>query len=428
MIEVPSAEDLDALLAVDPPRTRLWENDPGLYWATLDGATWGRDNPVAALSLPALRHNIADIARRAGGVPIRVASKSLRVRPIIDALVRLDQVVGVLAYDLAEAIWLATDTDDRAGIEDVLLGYPTANRGAIGDLCANPQALQRVTLLVDSIDELDLIDSVCPPGSRDEIRIAIDLDASLRLPGVGDLGVLRSPIHTQGEAVSLASAIVARAGFRLVGVMSYEAQVAGVGNDVPGKTLENHAIRAMQGYSMRELRHRRSRIIDEIGQLTDLEMVNAGGTGSIEATAKDRAVTDIAVGSGYFGGHLFDNYQHFQPAPALGFGLAVVRKPRRDVVTCHGGGWIASGPPGEDRLPRVVWPAGLHYQDREAAGEVQTPLRGEAAIGMRVGDRVWLRHTKSGELSERINSMVLVDDDAAVGEVPTYRGEGKAFV
>lgn len=428
MTEPMTAAAIDALITAGPPRELLWERDPDLYWASLDGATWTLDNPVAALSLPALRHNIADIARRAGDVPIRVASKSLRVRPIIDALVRLDEVVGVLAYDLAEAIWLATDTEDRDGIRDVLMGYPTANRGAIEQLCANPQAMQRVTLLVDSTSQLDLIDAVRPPSSREQLRIAIDLDASLRLPVVGDLGVLRSPVHTQAEAVTLASAIVSRDGFSLVGVMSYEAQVAGVGNAVPGNALGNGAIRAMQSYSMRELRHRRRKVIDEIGRLADLEMVNAGGTGSIEETAKDGVVTDIAVGSGYFGGHLFDNYRHFRPAPALGFGLAVVRKPRPDVVTCHGGGFIASGPPAADRLPRVVWPAGLEYQEREAAGEVQTPLRGEAAIGMRVGDRVWLRHTKSGEFSERVNSIALVDGDELVGEVPTYRGEGKSFV
>ncbi|MDR3660492.1 MAG: alanine racemase [Mycobacterium sp.] len=406
---------------------RPWQHDPDRYWRDLDTAVGNRDSPVVGLSLPALRYNIADINRRAGAMPLRVATKSLRVRSIIDALVRQENVVGVLAYDLTEALWLATDTPERAGIGDVLLGYPTTNRSAVAALCGNPQALQRVTLLVDAVDHLDLIDAVRSSGGGGPVRLAIDLDASLRLPGVGDLGVLRSPVHTSDDALRLARAIVDRPGFDLVGVMSYEAQVAGVGNDVPGKPLENNLIRLMQRFSMDELRGRRSEVIAAIRQLTDLQLVNAGGTGSIEATASDPAVTDIAVGSGYFGGHLFDNYRHFAPAPALGFGLAVVRKPRPDVVTCHGGGWIASGPPSTDRLPRVVWPHGLKYQAREAAGEVQTPLRGAAATQMRIGDRVWFRHTKSGELSEHVNSITLIDGEV-VGTVATYRGEGKAFL
>ena len=224
---------------------------------------------------------------------------------------RLKHIIGVLAYDLAEALWLATDRSDRTGITDVLMGYPSTNRRAIAELCANAQALQRVTLLIDSVDQLDLIDSVSVPGQREPIRIAIDLDASLRLPVIGDLGVLRSPVHTADEAVRLARTVVGRRGFTLVGVMSYEAQVAGVGNDVPGKILENNLIRAIQRLSMTELRSRRRRVITAIGELADLQMVNAGGTGSIEETARDPSVTDIAAGSGLFGGHLFDNYHHF---------------------------------------------------------------------------------------------------------------------
>jgi D-serine deaminase-like pyridoxal phosphate-dependent protein len=144
-------------------------------------------------------------------------------------------------------------------------------------------------------------------------------------------------------------------------------------------------------------------------------------------------VTEIAAGSGLFGGHLFDTYHSFRPAPAASFALSVVRRPGPETATLLGGGWIASGPPGEDRLPQVAWPTGLKMVDREMAGEVQTPLTGIAAGVLRVGDRVWLRHTKSGELSEHVNEFQLVDAvegraPAVVGAVPGYRGEGKAFL
>ncbi|MCF8586889.1 alanine racemase [Gordonia liuliyuniae] len=400
-------------------------------WAAVDDAVRraGLDSPVLALDLDALEANINDLRRRANGVPIRVASKSLRVRSMIDHVLERDGFAGVLAYDVAEAHWLATES----GVGDVLLGYPTCRREALAALLADETACTRVTLLVDDRAQLDVIDSVTPPGKRPTVRIAIDLDASLRVAGDRvHLGVRRSPIHSVGQATALARAVQARDGFRLVGVMSYEAQVAGVGNGVDGKTAMNTAVRAMQAVSMRELRHRRGDVVAALRHIADLEIVNAGGTGSLEETAKDTSVTDIAAGSGLFGGHLFDNYRHFRPAPAMAFGLDVLRRPADGIVTCGSGGWIASGPPALDRLPKPVWPAGLEYVGTESAGEVQTPLAGEAADELSIGDRVWFRHTKSGEVCERSERVALIRRDAAgvadvVDVVPTYRGEGKCF-
>ncbi|WP_051139449.1 alanine racemase [Gordonia hirsuta] len=405
--------------------------DDAAYWGGIDDAVAraGLAAPVLALDLSALEHNIADLRRRAGGVPIRVASKSLRIRSVIEDVLGRDGYAGVLAYSLDEARWLATS----AGVDDVLLGYPTANRPAITALLADDDALSRVTLLIDDPAQLDLIDAVAGPDRRRRLRVAMDLDASLRgLGGRLHLGVRRSPVHDLSQVRSLARTITERDGFELVGVMSYEAQVAGVGNGVPGKTMMNTAVRAMQAVSMTELRHRRSRAIAAIGEYADLAFVNAGGTGSLEATAKDPAITDIAVGSGLLGGHLFDTYRHFRPAPALAFGLDVVRRPGPGYVTCLGGGWIASGPPGPDRLPKPVWPTGLRYVPTEAAGEVQTPLHGEVT-DLQIGSRVWFRHTKSGEVCERADAVALIaraDDGSTevVDVVPTYRGEGRCFL
>jgi D-serine deaminase-like pyridoxal phosphate-dependent protein len=190
--------------------------------------------------------------------------------------------------------------------------------------------------------------------------------------------------------------------------------------------------RWMQGRSMPELVERRTAAVAAVRALADLEFVNGGGTGSLEATAADASVTELGAGSGLLGGHLFDGYAHFTPAPAAAFALDVVRWPTPDVATVLGGGWIASGPPGADRQPRPVWPAGLEYLAREGAGEVQTPLRGVAARGLTAGDRVWFRHTKSGELAEHLNEFHVVDgasgNASVVDVIPTYRGEGKAFL
>ncbi|GAB10387.1 hypothetical protein GOARA_056_01350 [Gordonia araii NBRC 100433] len=415
-------------MSTDPA---VWFDDPPAYWAGIDAAVRAArlPAPVLALDAIALEHNIADLARRAGGVPIRVATKSLRVRSVISDILRRDGFAGVLAYTVDEAHWLAT----AAEIPDVLLGYPCTSASAIAKLIADDTARSRVTLLVDSADHLDFIDAAVPAAKRESVRVAIDLDASLRYArGIVHLGVRRSPVHSVSQARDLAKAITGRPGFELVGVMSYEAQVAGVANDASG-ALRNQAIGIVQSRSMHELIKRRVKAVRAIREFADLEMVNAGGTGSLEVTSTDPSVTDIAAGSGFFGGHLFDGYSHFRPAPAMGFGLDIVRRPARDIVTALGGGWIASGVPAPDRLPKPVWPQGLSFVGTEAAGEVQTPLRGAAARHLDVGDRVWFRHTKSGEPAEHANEVAIVDRGAVGGPrvvdvVPTYRGEGKCFL
>ncbi|WP_230686959.1 alanine racemase [Catellatospora vulcania] len=388
----------------------------------MNTATAALDPVFGAVNLAALSYNAHDLARRANGVPIRIASKSVRSRGVLDAVLALPGYHGVLAYTLAEALWLAET------IDDVVVGYPSADRAAIAQLAASPELAGRVTIMIDSVDHLDLVDAVVAPSARADIRVAIELDSSFKSRLLGHIGVWRSPVHRAEQARALAEAVVARRGFRLVGMMGYEAQIAGLGNAPKGSPLRGAMVRALQRSSMSELLERRAAAVAAVNELAPLEFVNGGGTGSLEVTGADRSVTEVAAGSGLFGPHLFDNYAHFTPAPAAAFALPVVRRPAPDRVTLLGGGWIASGPPAMDRLPQIVWPAGLKMVPREMAGEVQTPVVGQAATRLRLGDRVWLRHTKAGELSEHVNELHLIDADTVVGTLPTYRGEGKAFL
>ena len=110
------------------------------------------------------------------------------------------------------------------------------------------------------------------------------------------------------------------------------------------------------------------------------------------------------------------------------FALPVVRRPGPDTVTLLGGGYHASGAAGKDRLPEPHLPAGLALDSMEGAGEVQTPVSGKAAGALRVGDNVYMRHAKAGELCERFETLYLVEGDEVVGEAPTYRGEGRCFL
>jgi D-serine deaminase-like pyridoxal phosphate-dependent protein len=394
-----------------------WD-DPEDWWPALTAATHELDAPVGVLAVEALASNAFDLLDRAAGLPIRVASKSVRVRGVLDAVLALPGYRGILAYSLAEALWLAETYDD------IVVGYPTADRGALARLAADDRLASRVTIMIDDVAQLDLVDAVVAPAKRAVIRVAIELDASYRSRALGHVGVRRSPVYAPADAEALAEAVIARRGFRLVGMMAYEAQIAGVTNAGPRKA----AIRAMQRASVHELTARRGEAVRRVREVADLEFVNGGGTGSIESTHADPSVTEVAAGSGLFGPHLFDGYVHFQPAPAAAFALDVVRRPTDDIATVLGGGWIASGPPAPDRVPKVVWPAGLRMIARESAGEVQTPLQGAAARTLGIGDRVWLRHTKAGELSEHLAAFALVENGALIGELPTYRGEGKVFL
>ncbi|MBW8764395.1 MAG: alanine racemase [Microbacterium sp.] len=395
-----------------------WE-DPARYWPRLSAATGHLPAPVAVIDREALRHNAMDLLVRSGGLPIRVASKSVRVRAVLDAVLALPGFRGILAFTLAEALWLAETHDD------IVIGYPTVDRSSLERLFADEQAAQRITLMVDDVVHLDLIDSVAAPGSRPEIRVAIDVDASLRSPVLGHIGVRRSGLFSAGEVAAFARRIVSRAGFRLVGLQMYDAQIAGQGDNAgPDAPL----IRAVQAMSRSELRDRRAAIVAATAPIAPLEFLNGGGTGSLEFTGSDESLTEASAGSGLLGGHLFDGYRSFRPAPAAAFAFDVVRRPTHDIATVLGGGWIASGPPLASRQPLPVWPEGLRTLPREAAGEVQTPLQGRAATGLGVGDRVWFRHAKSGEAAERIDSYHLVSADEVIDELPTYRGEGKAFL
>jgi D-serine deaminase-like pyridoxal phosphate-dependent protein len=390
----------------------------------LDLATAELDPPFALLDLDALDANADDLVRRAGGRPVRVASKSVRSRGVLRRVLARPGFAGMLAYSLAEALWLSGGEDPVSA--DVVVGYPSVDRAALRRLAGDDAAATRVTLMVDSIDQLDLIDDVVAPGRRPEIRICLDVDASLRI-GPLHVGVRRSPLHSVAEAADLARQVSARPGIRLVGLMAYEAQIAGVQDAPRGRRLRGAAVRRMQAASARELADRRAAVVAAVSAVAPLEVVNGGGTGSLERTSAEAAVTEVAAGSGLYSPALFDGYRAFAARPAAFFAVPVTRVPAPGIVTVAGGGWVASGPPGPDRLPVPTYPPGLRWLPTEGTGEVQTPLRGPGTVRLRVGDRVWFRHAKAGELCEHVDVLHTLEGDRLTGAMPTYRGEGRVF-
>ena len=395
-----------------------------------NAATAHLEPPFAVVDLTAMRANAEAMTRRAAGKPIRLASKSVRCRELIGQVLRMDGFRGMLAFTLPEALWLAS----RGASDDIVVAYPTADHTALARLAGDPAAAAAITVMVDCLEHLDMIEKAAASwaggtGGPYPVRVCIDIDAGyLALRGLMRAGARRSAIRTPADAAALADAIVARPGLRLAGLMGYEAQIAGVGDSPEGRPLYAMAVRYMQRKSGAELARRRAAIVAAVREIAPLEFVNGGGTGSIEKTATEPAVTEIGAGSGLYHPRLFDGYRGFRGRPAALFALPVVRRPGPGVVTALGGGYLASGAGNRARLPSPYLPAGLRLDGQEGAGEVQTPLLGAAADRLRIGDRVWLRHAKAGELCERFNELHLIEGSAVVATAPTYRGEGKSFL
>jgi D-serine deaminase-like pyridoxal phosphate-dependent protein len=382
--------------------------------------------PFAFVDLDAMASNTAAMLERAAGKPIRVASKSLRCRALLERVMDSDERFrGLMTFTLPETLWLA-----EHGFENLLLAYPTTDGEALGELAlrsaAHPQGAPIV--MVDCPEHLDRIESVlgadAPP-----IRVCIDVDASWwGLGGRLKVGPKRSPVHTVEQAVSLAREIVRRPQLELAALMAYEGQIAGVGDLPPGRRARGAAIRWMQRRSAAELAERRAAIVAAVRGVAALPIVNGGGTGSLELTGAEGAVTEVTAGSGFYAPALFDHYSRFSLTPAAGFALPIVRKPTPATATALGGGYLASGSGDPARLPVPWLPEGLMLDTEEGAGEVQTPLLGPAAAQLEIGDRAYFRHAKAGELCERFDALHLVEGNEIVDVVPTYRGEGKTFL
>jgi D-serine deaminase-like pyridoxal phosphate-dependent protein len=345
-----------------------------------------------------------------------VASKSVRCRSLLDAMLARPGLQGLTTFTLAESLWL-----HGHGFHDLLLAYPTADRSALAEL-ARLEGEGAPILMVDSIEQLDYIEAAAGTAGR-PIRVCIDVDVGWwPLRGRIKVGVKRSPLRTPDEARALAREISARPRFEAAALMGYEAHIAGLGD--LGR-LRGPLVRQMKRRSAAEIAERRAAVVAAVQEVAPVPIVNGGGTGSVHLTRREAAITEVTAGSGFFAPSLFDGYSDFSLTPAAMFAMPVVRRPSGAAATLLGGGYHASGGAGPDRLPRPYLPRGLRLDRREGAGEVQTPVIGAAAASLRIGDRVYLRHAKAGELCERFNTLHLLSGEEIVDVVPTYRGEGR---
>jgi D-serine deaminase-like pyridoxal phosphate-dependent protein len=398
--------------------------EPAATYERYRTALAGRTLPVALVDLDRVEVNADEVLRRAGDRPVRIASKSVRSVPLLRHLQgRSPRFRGLLCFTADEALHLAA-----AGFDDLLVAYPTVDPSQLRAIAAAVDGGHRITLMVDSVDHVALLERELPPGAQ--VPVAIDLDLSWALPGLR-FGVERSPVDSADAAALLASRVDTSPRLHLDGLMGYEAQVAGVAERAPGRSrAEQATIVALKQRSLRRIARRRAAAVQAVERTTgrSLRVVNAGGTGSLESSSRERVVTEVTAGSAFLAPALFDHYDGFQHLPAAGFALPVSRRPRPGVVTCLGGGYVASGAVGPDKAPVVWLPAGGSLSALEGAGEVQTPVHLPAGVELGLGEPVLFRHAKAGELCERFASLLVVRGDRVVDEWVTYRGEGRTFL
>lgn len=379
--------------------------------------------PAALVDLDALERNVDTIVEpvRRAGKTLRVASKSIRC---VDLLRRVmarggDVMRGVMAFSPVEASFLV-----EQGFRDILIAYPTSQPSDAARIAEANRAGARVAVVADcEHHRLLLEEAAAQAGTR--IPVIVDVDVSYRPFGPVHVGVRRSPLHTAERVVWLAEDVRDSPHLELAGLMGYEAHIAGLPDDSRVKPLLDGPKRALKQVASEPVRALRAELREALtARGIDVALFNGGGTGSVAWSAGDPSLTEVTAGSGFLDSHLFDGYRGLTLTPAAFFALQITRRPARRFVTCQGGGFIASGAAGSDRLPIPYLPAGLTLTDLEGAGEVQTPLAVPEGMALELGTPVFFRHAKAGELAEHFNEYVLVRGDRIESRARTYRGSG----
>ncbi len=380
--------------------------------------------PLAYCDINLLEKNCQDIAlRAAGNKTIRIASKSVRCTAILKRILDTNPIYkGIMCFTGREALYLI-----EQGFDDLLLGYPIVNKDEIYDICTATKLGKKIILMVDCDAHLKLVNDIAAQVGVIQ-PLCIDMDMSTDFPGI-HFGVLRSPITTVTAGKKLIDCFEQYSNISLTALMGYEAQVAGLGEKNPANGIKNFVIPFLKKKSITDYTKRRQELVDYVKSKNyPLEIVNAGGTGSIESSKQENWVTEITVGSGFYSPALFDYYSDFKHQPAAGFAVQIVRQPKPGVYTCLGGGYIASGTVGIDKQPKPYLPEGIQLTANEGTGEVQTPFEYSGSEKINLGDTILFRHSKAGELCERFNELHLISDGKIIEKVPTYRGDGKCFL
>jgi D-serine deaminase-like pyridoxal phosphate-dependent protein len=386
--------------------------------------------PLAFVDLDAFDANTdfaASLAQKADK-RLRIGTKSLRCLPLMERVLAhaSSRFRGFLTFTAEETLFLA----DR-GHDDFILAYPTVQPGDLEILAQLAKRGKQVSVMADSMQHLDVLNRT---GEQHGIVLAACLEIDMAYRPLGNdilhLGLRRSPVRTPEQVLELVEYAKTLSNVKIDSVMGYEGHIAGTNDDVPHRTAKNAVYRALKNASVRELSSRRETVVRSMREAgVGLRLVNGGGSGSLVSTLQDESVTEATIGSGLYASGLFHYFREVKYQPSAFFALQVVRKPKEGMVTCAGGGYIASGAIEKSKQPLPVMPVGLKYVELEGAGEVQTPLvLPRDCPELKLGDPVFFQHAKAGELCERFNELILIQGGKIIDKVKTYRGEGFAFL
>ncbi|WP_306438799.1 amino acid deaminase/aldolase [Longirhabdus pacifica] len=383
--------------------------------------------PYAFCDMNQLQQNMQHILDLNHGKKIRIASKSIRCLSILKKIFNAsDQFQGIMCYSPEEAVFLC-----EQGFDDILIAYPITNPIHITYIIKQLQQQKQIILMVDCLAHIQYIEQVAKEHDC-IVPLCIDIDmSSVFFHGLLHFGVHRSPLRHTDEIIELAEHIQSSPYTTLQGIMGYEAQIAGLPDDTARQKWKNTLITLLKKKSYQQVKHRRQEIVQSLHERgIHLPIVNGGGTGSIHWTSTEDVITEITVGSAFFAPSLFDPYRALNLRPAALYAIEIVRKPSEHMYTCLGGGYVASGQSGKDKLPLPYLPAGGQLLTMEGAGEVQTPIsfRSSPEVRLEIGDPIFMRHSKAGELCERFNELYIVENGAIQGTHTTYRGDGKCFI
>lgn len=378
--------------------------------------------PNLLLDLDALDNNCSEIAKKANGKKIRVATKSIRSVKVLERILSSDPIYqGVMCFTADEAIFLA-----EKGFKDILIGYPSWDEYSLAQISKLSDDLKVITVMVDCLQHVEFLAQIAVKTSG-TFNLCIDVDMSSSFAGF-HFGVRRSPLKTADEVLKVVERINQYGNLKFKGMMGYEAQIAGVGDDAPSKYIKNKLVSIMKQKSISEVENRRTTIISALKKHGfPPELVNGGGTGSITTTVIENEITEVTVGSGFYAPLLFDYYRDMQYEPALFFALPIVRKPGNHIYTCLGGGYVASGAVDKDKLPMPIFPKGAKLLPMEGAGEVQTPIYYDLDE-LKIGDAIIFRAAKAGEVCERFTDILCYTENQIVDCYKTYRGDGVCFL
>lgn len=379
--------------------------------------------PCVYLKWENFLENITKVIQSVGNKKVRIATKSIRCTSILSFLQQYDDKFdGLMCYSPYEAVFLS-----QKDFDNILLGYPIMDYEGIKQIAYEVSKKKKIIFMCDDVLQIDLIEHVAQE-LQVSLSICLDIDMSTKF-GPLHFGVRRSPITNVIQIDVLLKKFANNPYIKLVGVMGYEAQIAGVADNVPNMLFKNKLIQGLKKMSYKTIKHRREEIVKYIeNQGFPLQLVNGGGSGSVHSTREESVITEITVGSAFYSPSLFMQYKEYDYKNAIGYALPIVRKPAKNIYTVTSGGFIASGSTNLDKQPTPIEPKGSSLLSLEGAGEVQTPVFYDGDEDLDIGDVILFQPSKAGEIAERFKNIYIIENNKIREQFLTYRGEGECFL